>query len=87
MSWRDLAACQGMDTEIFFTIETIGGPRKGRGSLGEKERMEAAKKICLPCEVREQCLDYAIDTGVEFGVFGGMTPKERGKYPGKRQAA
>ena len=80
MSWRDLAACQGMDTDLFFPAENIGGPRRGKGISGEKERMEQAKGICSSCQVRQECLDYALGSGEEFGVYGGMTPKERQRY-------
>jgi len=78
-SWRDYAACQGMDTDIFFASENIGGPRRGRGLPGEKERAELAKKICTGCTVQEDCLEYALEYSLEHGIWAGYTPKERGK--------
>jgi WhiB family transcriptional regulator, redox-sensing transcriptional regulator len=77
MHWRDLAACLGMDTDLFFPLENIGGPREGRGISGEKERAESAKKVCGSCEVVTYCLDYALAFGEEHGIYGGTTPSER----------
>src|SRR6266851_978121 len=53
-NWRNAAACLGMDTDLFFPIEVIGGPK---GISGEKDRTEAAKKICAGCQVQADCLD------------------------------
>src|SRR5690348_2547490 len=63
MSWEDQARCLHYDPELFFT------PR------GKAERR--AEQVCSRCPVRLQCLDYALDTRVEFGVWGGTTGKER----------
>ena len=73
-NWRNAAACLGMDTDLFFPIEVIGGPK---GISGEKDRTEAAKKICAGCQVQADCLDYALENEEEYGVFGGTTPGER----------
>ena len=77
ISWRDLAACQGMDTSLFYNTENIGGPREGKGVSGEKEKEIRAKKICGECPVREDCLDYAVDYSLGYGIWAGMTPGER----------
>uniref|UniRef100_UPI002AD3730D WhiB family transcriptional regulator n=1 Tax=Frankia sp. Cr1 TaxID=3073931 RepID=UPI002AD3730D len=37
----------------------------------------AAKKICAPCGVRQECLDHALATSELYGVWGGLTPRER----------
>lgn len=76
-SWREAAACLGMDTDIFFPLEVLGGPKRGKGTPGEKARAEAAKEICARCGVIDSCLDYAIGNGDEFGIWGGTTPGER----------
>lgn len=64
--WRYQAVCASTDPEVFF-------PEKG-GSTRE------AKKVCAGCPVREQCLQWAIATGQGFGVWGGMSERERRKY-------
>ncbi|MDD4867834.1 MAG: WhiB family transcriptional regulator [Mycobacterium sp.] len=61
--WRDLALCAQTDPESFF-------PEKG-GSTRE------AKKMCRGCEVRDQCLDYALEHDERFGIWGGLSERER----------
>lgn len=61
----NLAACQGMDTEIFFP------------EVKEEER--AAKRICSGCMIRSDCLALARELGERHGIWGGMTPGERRK--------
>jgi WhiB family redox-sensing transcriptional regulator len=61
--FRDRAVCAEVDPEMFF-------PDKGQSP-------RAAKKICLGCESRTQCLEWALSRGEEFGVWGGTTPTER----------
>jgi WhiB family redox-sensing transcriptional regulator len=63
--WQDRAVCAQTDPEIFF-------PHKG-GSTRE------AKKVCRGCEVREECLRYALDNDERFGIFGGLSERERRK--------
>jgi WhiB family transcriptional regulator, redox-sensing transcriptional regulator len=61
--WQDKALCAQTDPEAFF-------PEKG-GSTRE------AKKICLGCEVRSECLDYALAHDERFGIWGGLSERER----------
>jgi WhiB family redox-sensing transcriptional regulator len=61
--WQDRALCAQTDPEAFF-------PEKG-GSTRE------AKKICLGCEVRNECLDYALAHDERFGIWGGLSERER----------
>jgi WhiB family transcriptional regulator, redox-sensing transcriptional regulator len=63
MSWEDQARCLQYDPELFFT------PR------GKAERR--AKQVCANCPVTAECLAYALETRVEFGVWGGTTGNER----------
>jgi WhiB family transcriptional regulator, redox-sensing transcriptional regulator len=63
MSWQDQARCIQYDPEIFFD------PR------AKSERR--AKSICAKCPVRDRCLSMALESGTEFGVWGGMNGKER----------
>jgi WhiB family redox-sensing transcriptional regulator len=62
-SWQDFARCGETDPEVFF-------PEKG---CSPKE----AKLICRSCEVRAECLEYALQHGERFGVWGGLTERER----------
>lgn len=59
--WRDTAACGGHDTELYFS------------ALSE----ETAKAACRGCPVVEQCLQFALDENIPFGVYGGLTEDER----------
>jgi WhiB family redox-sensing transcriptional regulator len=61
--WRDLAACRGTDLEVFFP---------GRG-----ESARPARQVCAGCPVRQPCLDYAITNRIAYGVWGGLTERER----------
>jgi len=66
-----------MDTSLFYNTENIGGPQKGKGVSGERDRVSFAKKVCAGCAVRENCLDYAVDYSLGYGIWAGMTPGER----------
>jgi WhiB family redox-sensing transcriptional regulator len=61
--WQDRALCAQTDPEAFF-------PEKG-GSTRE------AKRICLGCEVKDRCLDYALAHDERFGIWGGLSERER----------
>jgi WhiB family redox-sensing transcriptional regulator len=61
--WHERALCAQTDPEAFF-------PEKG-GSTRE------AKKICTGCEVRSECLSYALTNDERFGIWGGLSERER----------
>ncbi len=63
--WQERALCAQTDPEAFF-------PEKG-GSTRE------AKRICLGCEVRSECLEYALAHDERFGIWGGLSERERRK--------
>ncbi len=63
LAWSERALCASTNPEAFF-------PEKG-GSIRE------AKKVCLACEVRVECLDYAMTHGERFGIWGGLSERER----------
>jgi WhiB family transcriptional regulator, redox-sensing transcriptional regulator len=67
--WQERALCAQTDPEAFF-------PEKG-GSTRE------AKKICLSCDVRDRCLEYALQHDERFGIWGGLSERERRRL--KRQ--
>jgi WhiB family transcriptional regulator, redox-sensing transcriptional regulator len=66
--WWDLAACQTADPELFFPVSATGSARA---------EIEQAKALCVTCPIRQQCLDYALDTRQPHGVWGGRTEEER----------
>ncbi|MFF1880249.1 WhiB family transcriptional regulator [Pseudarthrobacter sp. NPDC058196] len=61
--WRRDALCTGNDPDTFF-------PEKG-GNTAD------AKKVCGQCQVRAECLDYALNADERFGVWGGLSTAER----------
>lgn len=63
--WVEDAVCAQTDPESFF-------PEKG-GSTRD------AKRICMGCSVRAECLVYALDNDIRFGIWGGMSERERRK--------
>ncbi|HJA61759.1 WhiB family transcriptional regulator [Brevibacterium sp. SMBL_HHYL_HB1] len=63
LAWQDQALCAQTDPEAFF-------PEKG-GSTRE------AKRVCASCEVRSECLEYALANDERFGIWGGMSERER----------
>ncbi len=68
--WQERALCAQTDPEAFF-------PEKG-GSTRE------AKKICTGCDVRSECLEYALAHDERFGIWGGLSERERRRL--KRRA-
>ena len=64
-SWQERALCAQTDPEAFF-------PEKG-GSTRE------AKRICQACAVRDECLEYALEHDERFGIWGGLSERERRK--------
>ena len=66
LAWQGAALCAQTDPEAFF-------PEKG-GSTRE------AKRVCHSCEVRSECLDYALQHDERFGIWGGMSERERRRY-------
>lgn len=66
--WRARAACRDADPELFFPISDMGPAAR---------QATEAKAVCTRCPVRAECLDYAIDAGLDHGVFGGTTERER----------
>ena len=71
LAWQADALCAQTDPEAFF-------PEKG-GSTRD------AKRICTTCDVRGECLEYALNNDERFGIWGGLSERERRKL--KRQAS
>jgi WhiB family redox-sensing transcriptional regulator len=72
LAWQTDALCAQTDPEAFF-------PEKG-GSTRD------AKKICTTCEVRAQCLEYALANDERFGIWGGLSERERRRLRRARSA-
>lgn len=69
MRWQDSANCLGADPDLFFP--------------GAGESSHDAKEICRGCTVRLDCLEFALTNGEKFGIWGGLTERERRRL--KRQ--
>ncbi|MEV5509664.1 WhiB family transcriptional regulator [Streptomyces orinoci] len=68
MNWRQYAACRNEDPDLFFPVGTCGPA---------VQQTEQAKSVCRGCPVRERCLRWALESGQEYGVWGGTSEKER----------
>jgi WhiB family transcriptional regulator, redox-sensing transcriptional regulator len=68
MEWVRRARCKDEDPELFFPVGTTGS-----SSL----QTEMAKAVCGACEVRPECLEWALATGQDSGVWGGLSEDER----------
>lgn len=69
--WQERANCYGVDPDLFF-------PERGAST-------REAKGVCAGCEVRADCLEYALDNGEKFGIWGGLSERERRRL--RRQRA
>jgi len=72
LSWQARANCIGVDPDIFF-------PERGAST-------REAKSICNACEVRADCLDYALENSEKFGIWGGTSERERRRLRRQRAA-
>jgi len=63
LSWRQSAACRGVDPEIFYPAS--------------EEEAVVAKAVCAACPVRQACLEFALVSRERDGVWGGATEKDR----------
>jgi len=61
--WQARANCMGVDPDLFF-------PERGAST-------REAKEVCKGCVVRDDCLEFALDNGEKFGIWGGMSERER----------
>jgi WhiB family redox-sensing transcriptional regulator len=73
LAWQADALCAQTDPEMFF-------PEKGSS-------VKDAKRICGQCEVKNICLRYALENEERFGIWGGLSERERRKLRGRRQGA
>ena len=66
--WRQHAICRDTDPELFFPVGTTGY------ALVQIDR---AKQVCNECPVKDECLDYALETNQDSGIWGGTSEEER----------
>lgn len=79
LDWEDDAACLGNDLSFFYSV---GNPNKRGGA--DTELSLPGKHICEICDVRIECLEYAIRNKEPYGIWGGMTTRERKKFERER---
>lgn len=72
-SWQDQANCLGVDPDLFF-------PERGAST-------REAKEVCRGCVVRMDCLEYALANGEKFGIWGGLSERERRRLRRQRALA
>jgi WhiB family redox-sensing transcriptional regulator len=70
-TWRNRAACRGIDPDVFFPVT--------------EEDADEAKAICHVCPVREACLEFALAAREKEGVWGGATERERRRIVRQRR--
>ncbi|HET9732024.1 MAG TPA: WhiB family transcriptional regulator [Acidimicrobiales bacterium] len=71
--WQDQANCLGVDPDLFF-------PERGAST-------REAKEVCRGCVVREDCLEYALENSEKFGIWGGLSERERRRIRRARSLA
>jgi hypothetical protein len=85
--WRDQAVCRpgnGHDPRLWHPREPLEWATRQEQRAAQRirhEMTEEARALCMTCPVRDECLDYALDTGETEGIWGGLTPEERGVTP------
>jgi WhiB family redox-sensing transcriptional regulator len=77
-TWRDHALCRDTDPELFFPIGTTGVALVA---------IDHAKRVCAECRVTRECLDFALDTNQDSGIWGGLSEEERRAIRRQRAAA
>lgn len=66
--WRRTAACRDTDPDLFFPVGTTGPAI---------EQIDAAKAVCRRCDAQAACLEYALVTNQDSGIWGGTSEEER----------
>ena len=68
--WRRVASCRDTDPDLFFPVGTTGPAI---------EQIESAKAVCRACEAQVRCLEFALSTNQDSGIWGGTSEEERRK--------
>lgn len=69
-TWRGLSACRDTDPDLFFPVGTTGNALV---------QIDQAKAVCCICPVQVDCLQYALSTNQDSGIWGGTSEEERRK--------
>ncbi len=69
--WLAAARCKDMDPDVFFPTDGIG--------------VQVAQRICAECDVVDQCLEYALASRIDHGVWGGASERERRRILTRRR--
>ena len=69
-TWRDESACRDTDPDLFFPVGTTGPAI---------EQIANAKSVCGTCDVKQPCLEFALSTNQDSGIWGGTSEEERRK--------
>lgn len=72
-AWMNDGRCRSYPPSIFFPSDGVG--------------VDAARRICAECPVKEPCLEYALRHGVDHGVWGGASERERRRIARRRRLA
>ncbi len=76
--WRSLALCRDTDPTLFFPVGTTGAAL---------DQIAAAKSVCVQCAARADCLEFALETNQDNGVWGRLSEEERRQIRRQRKAA
>ena len=76
--WRDRALCRDTDPSLFFPVGTTGLALV---------QIDHAKQVCNQCPVTSECLDFALTTNQDSGIWGGLSEEERRVIRRRRAAA
>ncbi|MGA1075386.1 MAG: WhiB family transcriptional regulator [Ilumatobacteraceae bacterium] len=76
--WRDRALCSGTDPELFFPVGTTGNSVLS---------IDREKQVCSQCNVTSECLEFALETNQDSGIWGGLSEEERRQIRRQRAAA
>jgi len=77
-NWRSAGACVSVDPDLFFPITTTGPAEK---------QIAQAKMICAGCQVRRECLEFAMTHDQVYGIWGGTTPEDRQRARRRKRRA
>lgn len=73
LSWQEKANCRGVNPDLFF-------PERGAST-------KEAKAVCAGCEVKDECLEFALRMGEKFGIWGEKSERERRRIRASRAQA
>ncbi|MGV9355418.1 WhiB family transcriptional regulator [Streptomyces misionensis] len=76
--WQRHAACRGMSSSVFYTAPGARGARR-------REVEQRAVEICRGCPVLQRCAEFALSTRESYGVWGGLTERDRSDRRGQER--